>query len=596
MPAAGAHWRNGWEQISPTPFRGDVLSIAGTSAHDVWWSGTTDPASPSMTAIAHYDGTRTTALMGVGVPTWPIAVVSPTEVWLGPHLRWMSGALERSPSSAPGAAALRFFASNDGWSVGAGVWHWDGSQWTAQNGVGLGPFTAVDGSGPTDVWVAGSDRISRWNGTTWSPTPPLPGGPQIRDVHVRAANDVWAVGSGLFHYDGATWQEVASPIETWKRTLSRGARLYFLGSGAVGQLEAGAVQVGDENAAPCAAIAGNFGVCRDGYLAPTGELFVATGWGRDTPVAGPWRRPAGAATSETTTSLLSLVGPQALSAHATLRATTGGDVLVLDEGKLYRGPTAGPWTEVSLPVLAPGATLEKLSGLSARELWVTFHQQDDRYGALHFDGTRFGAPALFPEGFVPEDAPYSFEGGGGGCTGYVGERPSSEAPQTAIFDGTGWTLGTPDELVLSPTERFRLVRISGERLVAVEHLQQGQWVRQVPSLSGSESTFFPLMATGPADVVLLGNRGSMWRWDGAQWVITQAAQEGTTLALPAIYLGAGRVWVKNREGSTIGVLEKGCMQTDASVHWDTTISGNRERIFALDAQRLWQLRTRTFSF
>jgi len=593
MPDRGAFWRNGWEQVSPAPFRGDIMAIAGTSATDVWWSGTTDPISPTMSAIAHYDGARTTALLGVGVPTWPIAVVSPTEVWIGPHLRFVGGVLERSPSSAPGTAGLRFFASNDGWSVGAGVWHWNGAAWTLQTGAGLGPFTAVDGLGPTDVWVAGSDRISRWNGSTWSPTPQLPGGPQIRDLRVRAPNDVWAVGSGIFHYDGATWQELTSSIDSWTRTFASGSRVYFLGMGAIGQLENGVVRVADDNAEPCAGLASNFGLCGEGFLAPTGELFVATAAGTGSRLTGPWRRPAGAVTSETTTSLVSHLGTPNLRDEATFRGTTPGDLVALAEGTLYRGPVGGPWTAFSRPVLPPETTLEKLSGLSGRELWLTFHQQDDRYGAVHFDGTTFGAPTLFPEGFVPEDGPYSFGDGSAGCNGHMEGGPSSDALQTVIFDGNGWTKGTTDELVLSKENRFRLVR-GGSKLVAVEHLEAGEWVRQQPLLSGTETTFFPLMATGPTDVALVSDRGTIWRWDGTQWTNVQPGRDQFALQQPAIYLGNGRIWAPS--GVSGGVLEKGCRRVDPSIVQGTLVTGNAERLFAFDRLRNGQLRSRTFSF
>lgn len=591
MPAEGAFYRDGWEQLAPAPFLGDVMSIAGTSAHDVWWSGAVTAGTPKTAAIAHFDGTRTTALLGVGVPTWPIAVVSPTEVWLGPHLRFVGGALERSPSSAPGTAGMRFFGSDDGWSVGAGVWHWNGTEWTLQNGVGLGPFTAVDGLAPTDVWVAGSDRISRWNGTTWSPTPPLPGGPQIRDLRVRAPNDVWAVGSGIFHYDGATWQELPSSIDSWRRTFTSGSRVYFLGLGAIGQLEGGVVRASDDNAQPCATIANNFGVCNDGFLAPTGELFIAAYWS-GVPGSGPWRRPAGATTSAGTTSLLSLLGPDGPSSDAMFRGTTSGRLIALDRGKLFIGPIRGPWTELA-PPLPLDSTLEILSGLSGSQLWVTFHQTDNRYGAVRFDGTGFGTPALFPAGFVPDESgPYSFDEESGGCNGRGGTSPL-DPPQSVFFDGNVWTSASADELVLSKSDRFRLVRDGIGGAVGVERLKAGQWIPQHPS-GGGASTLLPLMATGPRDVVALSNHGKMWRWDGVEWTAIRDTRGDNLIDTPAIYLGDSRIWVRNNGRS--GLLEGPCIRLDNSVSVGTKVSGNAERIFALGATAGWQVRTRSVPF
>ncbi len=591
MPSEGTFYRDGWEQLAPAPFRGDVLSIGGTSANDVWWSGT----SRTMTAIAHFDGTRTTALLGVGVPTWPIAVVSENEVWLGPSLRSVGGVLERTPSSAPGTTALRFFGSNDGWSAGASIWHWDGRGWTVQSGAGKGPFTAVDGLGPTDVWAAAADGVTRWNGTTWTPTPPLPGRPQIRGLHVRAANDAWAVGNGLFHFDGTSWRKVPAPVDTWRRAFSHGSRVLFLGMGAIGELDGDTVHANDDNAQPCATIANNFGLCEDGFLAPTGELFIAARWGGgDDARAAPWRRPAGATTSAGTTSLLSLLGPDGPSSDAMFRATTSGKVLALDQGKLYIGPTRGPWTELAPPPLPPETTLERLSGLSGRELWLTYHQADDRYGAVRFDGASFGTPALFPAGFVPDESgPYSFDENSGGCNGSAGGS-SLDPPQSVFFDGNVWTSASADELVLSKKNRFRLVRDGIGSPVGVEHLEGGQWVRQKPSVGGSASFLLPLMATGPTDVVALSSRGAMWRWDGVEWTATENAQRDTFIEPPAIYLGDGRTWV--RSNARNGVFEGQCTRVDNSVSVGTTVSGNAERIFAIEAAAAWQVRTRSVPF
>jgi hypothetical protein len=596
MPAQGAQWRNGWEQMSPTPFRGDILSIAGSSANDVWWSGVVDPAL-AQTALAHYDGKRTTALLGVGVPTWPIAVVSANEVWLGPHLRWVGGVLERSPGSPPAPTnAMRFFGSNDGWSAGMGMWHWNGAGWLRELGLPIVQYTAIDGTGPDDVWVAGEGTLYRWDGTRWGPTPGLPTGARIRDVRVRAADDVWAVGSGVFHYDGAAWQTYPSPIDTWQRAFANGSAVYTLSSGAIGQLMGGNLEVRGDNAAPCIAASGAVGACRDGFLAPSGELFLATSWDTASPVAGPWRRPAGATTSAGTVALSGALGDAGgPSADATFRATTGGDLLAVSTGKLYRGRVDGTWTELAAPHVGSDATLERLSGWSSTNLWLTFRHGDGRYSAVRYDGAQFGAPAYFPEDFVPEgDGPYSFDDSSGGCEGRLGAVPSSETHRSAIYDGTTWTLGTRGELVLSAKSRMRLVSGDTQTPPRMERWVAGRWVPEGPPLD-ADVAYLPLMATGPNDVLLLGDRRSVRRWDGVQW-LELATFEGLGIAA-AIYLGNGRTWIKGAGVNPVfGVLEKGCLQVDTSLSKDVAVSGNADRIFALDQGVLPQLRTRTFTF
>lgn len=595
LPASGAQWRNGWEQMSPTPFRGDVMSIGGTSATDVWWSGVVDPEL-AQTALAHFDGKRTTALLGVGVPTWPIAVVSTTEVWIGPHLRWVGGVLERSPGSPPSpTAALRFFASNDGWSAGRGIWRWNGSEWLRELGLPNVQYTSIDGSAPDDVWVAGDAGVYRWAGTRWVSMTDVPAGARIRDLRVRAPNDVWAVGSGVFHYDGVGWQTYPSPIDTWQRAFATDSVMYALSAGAIGQLVGGTLEVQGDNAAPCFTAAGTAGACRDGFLAPTGELFLATSWDTTSPVAGPWRRPAGATTSAGTATLLGALGETGgPSADATFRATTGGDLLALSAGKLYRGRIDGPWAELVPPQMGD-ATIDRLSGHSANNLWLTVRHADGRYAAVRYDGARFGTPADFPTDFVPDtEGPYSFDDSSGGCEGHLSGAPSSDARRSAIYDGTSWTLGTRGELVLSAKSRMRLVRNEGTNQPTLERWAAGRWVSEgLPRTV--EASFLPLMATGPNDVLLLGDRGSMRRWDGVQWLEIPTIQ-GLGVA-EAIYLGNGRTWIKGAGVTPIfGVLEKSCLRVDASLSKDVAISGNADRVFARSAGALPQLRTRTFTF
>lgn len=94
-------------------------------------------------------------------------------------------------------------------------------------------LTAVATVSAQDVWAVGDSTastgglqtlIEQWNGTTWSVVPsPNPGAHQnsLSGVSAVAARNVWAVGrfnnaldipqTLIVHWDGSTWNEIASP-------------------------------------------------------------------------------------------------------------------------------------------------------------------------------------------------------------------------------------------------------------------------------------------------------------------------------------------------------------------------------------------------
>jgi hypothetical protein len=96
--------------------------------------------------------------------------------------------------------------------VGEGqVLRWDGSTWS--------PFSsrcsytkdyAVRGSGPDDVWVAGSEgRICHWDGSGFT-TSEAWVSDEFHALWAFSPNDVWAVGccSPVLHWDGVSWSRM----------------------------------------------------------------------------------------------------------------------------------------------------------------------------------------------------------------------------------------------------------------------------------------------------------------------------------------------------------------------------------------------------
>ena len=143
----------------------EPVAIAGTSANDVWVVG-------NGSAAMHFDGATWSA-----VPTPDADAVG---VW----------------ADAP----------DDAWAVTSNtVEHWDGAQWSEVPGVPTTMFNAVWAASRTAAFVATSNAgVLAWDGMSWQPVGSFPGG-AVSALRGSSANDLWAAGSALWHWDGASW-------------------------------------------------------------------------------------------------------------------------------------------------------------------------------------------------------------------------------------------------------------------------------------------------------------------------------------------------------------------------------------------------------
>ena len=133
-------------------------------------------------------------------------------------LHW--GGSEWSPTASIGKPTAAWASGpDDAYTVSryeATINHWDGSSWSAAGPPAEGWFDAVWGSGPNDVFVAGSaGGVLHWDGRLWSPM--LSGTNQeILSLWGDAPDDVFAVGANdptqgaLVHWDGAAWSALWS--------------------------------------------------------------------------------------------------------------------------------------------------------------------------------------------------------------------------------------------------------------------------------------------------------------------------------------------------------------------------------------------------
>lgn len=165
--------------------------------------------------------------------------------------KWNWAPIDAPSHPGPGLAnrvAVR--NANDVWVAGSNLWHWDGADWNvARKGKGSG-FQDVVTLGAKRVYVL-SKEVMLWNGKKWKPLgklPPLEGAilsalavvaknniwvsatlldnstqmlhwngkrwkrfgepiaGHINDMDVVGANNIWAGGNNLYHWDGSIWQ------------------------------------------------------------------------------------------------------------------------------------------------------------------------------------------------------------------------------------------------------------------------------------------------------------------------------------------------------------------------------------------------------
>jgi hypothetical protein len=239
-PAAGGIWRV-VPTVSPqaaAKTQSALFGVSLTSAADGWAVGNL------VTTVPNPQG-------------GPRLVVSRAlaERWNGTS--WQQVAMAQPATQHARMQAVSDLGSNDAWAVGfigdvapltsspSGglVEHWDGTRWLIARTPGSSAETldAVAGTGPSDVWVAGSMNLGapppagdntffeHFNGTTWQAVPGPAGNFSEDPVEVTALaalspSDVWAVGtqnpelSGqpgslnmAAHWNGTAWTVVPTP-------------------------------------------------------------------------------------------------------------------------------------------------------------------------------------------------------------------------------------------------------------------------------------------------------------------------------------------------------------------------------------------------
>lgn len=182
-----------------------------------------------------------------------MAVIADNDIWtvgVQGHIAHWDGSnwtTITSPTSAT-LNGIDFLSATEGWAVGDGgvILHWNGDAWEivrpytpakSEGSLAFSYLSEVDFMTPTDGWAVGgwstegggSSFILHWDGQSWQEDNPkfddiYACSCSLHSVTMLAANDVWAVGnnaentaarsSGIFHWDGQTWQLINTAIKS----------------------------------------------------------------------------------------------------------------------------------------------------------------------------------------------------------------------------------------------------------------------------------------------------------------------------------------------------------------------------------------------
>jgi hypothetical protein len=220
------HWDNVEWRVVEAPSRPDglhtrLLDIDGSGPDDIWAVGSAnqapDPPVERVTSILHWDGAARAVVPSPNLGDVTNDINELLDVAsIGPDNVWAVGRFEGG----------EFFTDRRSLLL-----NWDETQWRLVEhpcGVGL---RAISAASADDIWAVGSDRICRFDGSSWTlvPTAP-PGSPDrtidLRDVAAVSATDAWAVGREtrlcgtegqtcpygiIHHWDGSGWSRVTTP-------------------------------------------------------------------------------------------------------------------------------------------------------------------------------------------------------------------------------------------------------------------------------------------------------------------------------------------------------------------------------------------------
>lgn len=250
----GSQWNNVPVPTTPGAPTARLIAVDATSSTNVWAVGSDNRYFSEKVSLLRWNGTQWNIVALVSDPVSPtfgigrvdsITVISENDVWIVGQrlggsswtLHWDGTSLQTVPSpnldNFNQLYDVDAISANDIWAVGyAIVIRWNGTEWLpVLSAPRSAQYQSVAAISPNDVWtIAGyticppiggcvsSVGFLHFNGRQWIPVqPPATNGQLfLYDISATSSDNVWAVGSDgnnktyVAHYDGVSWQRVAS--------------------------------------------------------------------------------------------------------------------------------------------------------------------------------------------------------------------------------------------------------------------------------------------------------------------------------------------------------------------------------------------------
>lgn len=210
------HWNGSTVTVYDSGFSGDFLGVWSSAQGSTWAVGLGGN-------IWKWNGSAWAAeIHSLGTPQfWDIWGSSETDIWTcGTTLvQWNGSAWNLRNAGVSGSPLFRSIwgtSNSDIWAGStSGIWHFNGSSWSADSSTAGIAIRSISGSGPTDVWAAKSvDGGMHWNGSSWVHHSTTTVGP-LEGIWVETPSSIWVAGSnGLAHTNGSQWTR-GEPSPTW---------------------------------------------------------------------------------------------------------------------------------------------------------------------------------------------------------------------------------------------------------------------------------------------------------------------------------------------------------------------------------------------
>lgn len=207
-----------WKTVK-SPTRQTLYSVKAVAEDDVWAVGNGG-------VILRWNGSSWRLIKS---PTHDIlhslAFLSPTDGWAIANatqfIHWDGVSWSRvipEPYLHP-LSAIAFVNSNEGWAVGiaakqGGISQWIGGAWSMYSVSEPSWLLDVQAVVGGSVWAVGGYHVAQMIGNGWHTTQ-LPFTMWLTAIGMSSDRWGWAVGmnGALVHWNGATWNQVASPVQ-----------------------------------------------------------------------------------------------------------------------------------------------------------------------------------------------------------------------------------------------------------------------------------------------------------------------------------------------------------------------------------------------